>query len=346
VTRYGYDPLGRRLFKQTQDRRTLFYWDGDALLGESVVELNPSREPVPAPENDVVSLTERWEQAQGGTRQKVREYAYYPETFEPVALLDGVGGAQRVCYYHNDLNGCPARLLDASGQALWSAQYSAWGAAVRVHVTQLDNPIRMQGQYADEETGLHYTRYRYCEPSLGMFVSQDPLGIIPGETLYLIAHNLTGWADPLGLVCERLTGHHLLDRIAQEIDEAVLHASRMLDRGMHGRTPWGRIYQNLVKHNPNHWLVPIVRGNAVQQIADTMLRQNRYLREAGVIFNQGHLHGLRNARGNLVRPDYQVPLAGGRLGIIDVTRSAQGPKISKYIDPSSPGSNPATNVFY
>jgi YD repeat-containing protein len=35
VTRYGYDPLGRRLLKETGEGRTLFYWDGDALVGES-----------------------------------------------------------------------------------------------------------------------------------------------------------------------------------------------------------------------------------------------------------------------------------------------------------------------
>lgn len=33
VTRYGYDPLGRRLYKETGDRRTLFSWDGRGLGG-------------------------------------------------------------------------------------------------------------------------------------------------------------------------------------------------------------------------------------------------------------------------------------------------------------------------
>ena len=45
--RYGYDPLGRRLFKETGDRRTLFYWDGDALVGESVVVVGPPKDRCP-----------------------------------------------------------------------------------------------------------------------------------------------------------------------------------------------------------------------------------------------------------------------------------------------------------
>jgi YD repeat-containing protein len=34
VTKYGYDPLGRRVFKRNPTHTTWFYWDGDALLGE------------------------------------------------------------------------------------------------------------------------------------------------------------------------------------------------------------------------------------------------------------------------------------------------------------------------
>nr|WP_244136487.1 RHS repeat-associated core domain-containing protein [Burkholderia sp. BCC0405] len=39
------------------------------------------------------------------------------------------------------------------------------------------NPIRFQGQYHDDETGLHYNRYRYYDPNSGRFVSKDPIGL-------------------------------------------------------------------------------------------------------------------------------------------------------------------------
>jgi RHS repeat-associated protein len=59
----------------------------------------------------------------------------------------------------------------------------------------------LQGQYFDEETGLHYTRFRYYEPQIGAFVSQDPLGLAAGVNLYQYAANTCSWTDPLGLSC-------------------------------------------------------------------------------------------------------------------------------------------------
>ena len=56
TTRYAYDPLGRRLWKETAGVRTTFGWDGDAL-------------------------------ALDATLGAVREFVYRPNTFEPLALL-------------------------------------------------------------------------------------------------------------------------------------------------------------------------------------------------------------------------------------------------------------------
>jgi RHS repeat-associated protein len=61
----------------------------------------------------------------------------------------------------------------------------------------------MQGQYEDEETGLYYNRYRYYDPVISAYVSQDPLGLIAGENLYSYTKNSFGWIDPLGLSCKK-----------------------------------------------------------------------------------------------------------------------------------------------
>ena len=60
VTDYGYDPVGRRIHKQTGDLRTHFFWDNDTLVAETVVN---NLEP-----NGVSSS---------------REYLYYDRTYEP-----------------------------------------------------------------------------------------------------------------------------------------------------------------------------------------------------------------------------------------------------------------------
>ena len=63
----------------------------------------------------------------------------------------------------------------------------------------ITNPIRFQGQYHDPETGLHYNRYRYYDPAVGRFISQDPIGYAGGLNLYAYAPNTVEWIDPLGL---------------------------------------------------------------------------------------------------------------------------------------------------
>ena len=59
--------------------------------------------------------------------------------------------------------------------------------------------LRFQGQYFDEETGLHYNRFRYYDPDVGRFVSQDPIRLAGGLNLYEYTLNPTGWIDIYGL---------------------------------------------------------------------------------------------------------------------------------------------------
>src|SRR5690606_28143806 len=122
-----------------------------------------------------------------------------------------------------------------------------------------------------------------------------------------------------------------VDRIAGEIDGAVSQAGRILDSGGHGGTYWGRRYQQALAGGdgmPLH----VIEGNARQQNAGRLLRNNHYVRESGVIMNHGHQLGLRNRRMNLFRPDYQIPLddSARSFGIIDLTTEAAGPKVWNY----------------
>jgi RHS repeat-associated protein len=59
--------------------------------------------------------------------------------------------------------------------------------------------LRFQGQYFDEETGLHYNRFRYYDPDVGRFVNQDPIGLAGGNNLFRYAPNPIAWIDPFGL---------------------------------------------------------------------------------------------------------------------------------------------------
>ena len=87
------------------------------------------------------------------------------------------------------------------GNLLWYGEYTAWGRLKkdeRVY-RNAHQPFRLQNQYYDEETGLHYNLKRYYEPAVGRFVNQDPIGLLGGDNLYLFALNTSGWIDWLGL---------------------------------------------------------------------------------------------------------------------------------------------------
>ena len=51
-------------------------------------------------------------------------------------------------------------------------------------------PFRQLDQYEDEETGLYYNRFRYYDPRIGNYISQDPIRLGGSNpTLYAYVHN-------------------------------------------------------------------------------------------------------------------------------------------------------------
>ncbi|HBK47251.1 MAG TPA: type IV secretion protein Rhs [Xanthomonadaceae bacterium] len=89
ATHYGYDPLGRRVFKRNPTHTTWFFWDGDALLGE-VKQANDDPDVAPVWVGNVANLVEVKKRRQKLARlhERAREYVYYPSSFVPLALID------------------------------------------------------------------------------------------------------------------------------------------------------------------------------------------------------------------------------------------------------------------
>lgn len=113
-------------------------------------------------------------------------------------------GKDEIVFYQCDHLGTPQELTDYEGKVAWSAQYKAWGQAKEAiseaaRKAGVRNPIRFQGQYFDEETGLHYNRYRYYDPDGACYITADPIGLLGGINAYQYAPNPTSWIDPLGL---------------------------------------------------------------------------------------------------------------------------------------------------
>ena len=179
---YAYDPFGRRLSKERQDKlawtstdpkRTHFVWDGSRLLQEY-------------------------------TYKGSYTYIYTDQdSYEPLAQVfdNAKDSKQYLAYFHNDQVGIPREMTDIHGNLLWYGEYTAWGRLKkdeRVY-QNAHQPFRLQNQYYDEETGLHYNLMRYYEPEAGRFVNQDPIGLWGGGNLYQFAPNAQTWVDALGL---------------------------------------------------------------------------------------------------------------------------------------------------
>ncbi|WP_081302269.1 RHS repeat-associated core domain-containing protein [Gilliamella sp. Nev3-1] len=113
----------------------------------------------------------------------------------------------KLYWYQNDHLGTPIALTGSLGDTLYECQYNAYGQIINetYHQDDIDslpdNPLRFQGQYYDEETGLHYNLNRYYDPFTGRYITQDPLGILGGLNSYQYAgSDPINWIDPLGLI--------------------------------------------------------------------------------------------------------------------------------------------------
>ena len=57
-----------------------------------------------------------------------------------------------------------------------------------------------QGQTLDAETRLAYNWFRYYDPEEGVYISQDPIGLLSGETnFYGYVADINFWIDVFGL---------------------------------------------------------------------------------------------------------------------------------------------------
>ncbi|HCP3518219.1 TPA: hypothetical protein ODM28_005100 [Escherichia coli] len=199
-TRYQYDALGRRISKATSnlhtDRgersRTTFVWEGFRLLQET-------------------------------TWQGKRTYLYDAEQlYTPVAAITGRGESRKIWYYHTDLTSTVQEVTAADGTLVWAGYQAGFGenrGDISNSGAYFEQPLRLPGQYYDEETGLHYNLFRYYAPECGRFISQDPIGLAGGINLYAYAPNPLSYIDPLGLC--KLRGSDGRYRSAQNIQEEI-----------------------------------------------------------------------------------------------------------------------------
>lgn len=121
----------------------------------------------------------------------------------------------------------PLEVTDEAGELAWAGRYGAWGwvetDASLLPAARTEQPLRFAGQYADESTGLHYNTFRFHDPDVGRFVSQDSIGLYGGENLYAYGRNAQRWIDPWGWCSVKLSNNMEKSGVTRPANSAAHH---------------------------------------------------------------------------------------------------------------------------
>ncbi|HHH30787.1 MAG TPA: hypothetical protein ENK57_20925, partial [Polyangiaceae bacterium] len=189
--RYLYDALGRQVARLREDGdSTWFGWDGDRLVEER--------------------------RSTGEVIRRVHD----DDGFTPLLEARGDGAFDAVV---TDAAGTPWLFMKHDG-AFGELELGPWGDVLRDDGCA--TTLRFAGQRADDDTGLHYNRHRWYDPSIRVFTTPDPLGVFVSPHEIGFVPNVTLYVDPDGLTII----------VTAASDEGVQQSSGNLQRWFPGAT--------------------------------------------------------------------------------------------------------------
>jgi RHS repeat-associated protein len=228
---FAYDGLGRRISKRVKQRSgdsavTWFYWDGEEIVHEVRVlraggkTSTEERTHVPDPNGAATFAQSAWA---GPGDSKTWELVIDGPNRQPTSLLSELGSLTKVD-------------IDVWGSATTGATHT---------------PVRYRGQYFDEETGLSCNGYRYYDPTLGRYMSPDPLRLQATLEAYTYVENMPlSLVDPTGLQATTIIrdrsgrelgrGEHEPGRDPDDLHPAVRRALPPTPAHTAGANPPGR----------------------------------------------------------------------------------------------------------
>jgi RHS repeat-associated protein len=121
----------------------------------------------------------------------------FEDGFVPSAKITGDGSYSII----SDYIGTPVEAYDADGKRVWSTELDIYGRVKEFSGDVGFVPFRYQGQFHCLSSGLYYNRFRYYDPEMGQYISQDPDGLTGGNpTLDGYVRNPNWKIDPFGLM--------------------------------------------------------------------------------------------------------------------------------------------------
>lgn len=181
--RYVYDPLGRRTTKQREIHgtesardRVEFTWDG-ACLTEEQAESATTWD---------FQTSHRWRPLAQSRRAPAPDPRAEMVAEFSMILTDPVGTAPET--------------VDVRGAVRRYGEANLWGQPAGAPATRHgDYALRFPGQYWDAESGLSQNYMRYYDPTMGGYLSPDPVGLVAADNPHAYVGNPIASSDPLGL---------------------------------------------------------------------------------------------------------------------------------------------------
>jgi RHS repeat-associated protein len=156
---YGYDFLGRRVWRET--------------TGSGAIESHYIFDP----QGHLLA------EHDGSSGAVLKEYIWLDDL--PVAVIDSTGSSPATYYIHTGIQDEPLQLTDASQALAWNAYGNPWGWAQTFSTATETIDLRLPGQwYTLETNSLNQNHNREYNPSTGRYIEADFTGIAAGQNLY------------------------------------------------------------------------------------------------------------------------------------------------------------------
>jgi RHS repeat-associated protein len=187
---FEYDALGRRISKIGNREITRYIWDDNLLLHEWSYDLAGEPKTLVDDEGNVIIKKEPVENVVTWIYDNSDQ-----DVLTPIAKLIN----DRKYSVISDYLGTPIQAFDETGNIVWERELDIYGNVKKEKGDFNFIPFQYQGQYFDPEIDLSYNRFRYYDRYSGVYISQDPIGLMGGLAFYSYVDDVNLLIDPFGL---------------------------------------------------------------------------------------------------------------------------------------------------
>ncbi len=123
-------------------------------------------------------------------------------------------------YYHTNHQGSVTDIFNSTGGTVKTYKYDAYGKILQETGPSFNRGFTYTGRERHYRSGLYYYRYRWYDPSIGRFMTQDPIYWGNGINLYTYVWNdPVNCIDPLGLAVLNPHNYPVSEVVQQALEE-------------------------------------------------------------------------------------------------------------------------------